>query len=64
MKAIIQKNYLVKDTIVNLTRQCRVEKSYIVRPFKDKVTEDIQSKVICYYDKKKCIPQRESVCLK
>lgn len=32
--------------------------------FKDKVTEGIQSKVICYYDNKKCIPQRKSVCLK
>lgn len=59
MKAILRqsyldkiKKYLDKDTIIILTGQRRVGKSYILRLFKDKVTEEATSNVI-YIDKEK-----------
>lgn len=59
MEAIVRQSYLDKiekylgrDTIIILTGQRRVGKSYILRLFKDKVTEETISNVI-YIDKEK-----------
>ena len=45
-------HYLGKDTIIILTGQRRIGKSYILRLFRDKVSEDAEANVI-FIDKEK-----------
>lgn len=59
MNAVIRQDYLDeigrylgKDTIIILTGQRRIGKSYILRQFRDKVSEDGKSNII-YIDKEK-----------